>query len=120
LFDDLFEVPELDLALTITLPQLLTPDLQRLYDAIKADDYDAGEDVIPSILDRLDTPIERVRLAQAISNLRDAKRLDSRLAAAAIIDLDSRSRIFMHACLIHTVLINTGLSRTPGGLRLAA
>jgi hypothetical protein len=120
LFDDLFEVPELDLALTITLPQLLTPDLQRLFDAIKADNPDAGDEVIPRILDRLDTPVERARLAHAIVNLRDTKRLDSMLAAAALIDLDSRSRILLHACLIHTAFIHTGIARTPGGLRLAA
>jgi hypothetical protein len=120
LFDELFEVPELDLALTITLPQLLTPDLQRLFDAVKADDPDAGDDVIPTILDRLDTPVERARLAQAIINLRDAKRLDSLLAAAAIIDLDSHSRILLHACLIHTAFIHAGIARTPGGLRIAA
>jgi hypothetical protein len=120
LFDDLFKVPELDLALTITLPQLLTPDLQRLFDAIKADNPDAGDEVIPRILDRLDTPVERARLAHAIVNLRDTKRLDSMLAAAALIDLDSRSRILLHACLIHTAFIHTGIARTPGGLRLAA
>jgi hypothetical protein len=67
LFDELFELPELDLALTITLPQLLTPDLQRLFDAVKADDPDAGDDVIPRILDQLDTPVERARLARASS-----------------------------------------------------
>jgi SEC-C motif len=55
LFDDLFKVPELDLALTITLPQLLTPDLQRLYDAVKADDPDAADELIPRLLDSLDT-----------------------------------------------------------------
>jgi len=120
LFNELFEIPELDLTLTLALPPLLTPELQHLYDAIKADDYDAGEEVIPSILDRLDTPIERARLARAIINLRDTDRLDSLLAAAAIIDLDSRSRILLHACLIRTALINTGIARTPGGLRLAA
>src|SRR5436190_5298566 len=120
LFDDLFEIPELDLALTITLPQLLTPDLQRLFDAIKADDPDAGDEVIPKILDNLDTPVERARLARAIINLRDAKRLDSLRAAAAIIDLDSRSRILLNACLVHTAFIHTGRLRTPGGLRLAA
>ena len=43
LLDDLFELPELDLVLTITLPQLLTPDLQPLFDAVKADDPDAGD-----------------------------------------------------------------------------
>jgi hypothetical protein len=120
LFDYLFELPELDLALTITLPQLLTPDLQRLFDAVKSDDPDAGDEMIPRILDKLDTPVERARLARVIINLRDTKRLDSLLAAAAIIDLDSRSRILLHACLIHTAFIHTGQLRTPGGLRLAA
>jgi SEC-C motif-containing protein len=120
LFDDLFELPELDLALTITLPQLLTPDLQRLFDAIKADDPDAGDEVIPRILDQLDTPVERARLARVIINLRDTKRLDSLRAATAIIDLDSRSRILLHASLVHAAFIHTGRLRTPGGLRLAA
>ena len=120
LFDDLFELPQLDLALTITLPQLLTPDLQHLFDAVKADDPDAGDEVTPRILDRLDTPIERARLARAIINLRDTNRVNSLLAAAAIIDLDSRSRILLNACLIHTAFIHTGIARTPGGLRLAA
>jgi hypothetical protein len=120
LFDDLYELPELDLALTITLPQLLTPDLQRLFDAVKADDPDVGDEVIPTILEKLDTPVERARLARAIINLRDSKRLDSLLAASAIIDLDSRSRILLHACLVHTAFIHTGRLRTPGGLRLAA
>jgi hypothetical protein len=120
LFDELFELPQLDLALTITLPQLLTPDLQHLFDAVRTDDPDAGDEVIPGILDRLDTPVERARLARAIINLRDTKRVDSQLAAAAIIDLDSRSRILLNACLIHTAFIHTGIARTPGGLRLAA
>ncbi|MGO9977463.1 MAG: hypothetical protein ACLP01_32640, partial [Solirubrobacteraceae bacterium] len=59
-------------------------------------------------------------LARAIINLRDTDRVDSLLAAAAIIDLDSHSRILLQACLIHTALIHTGIARTPGGLRLAA
>lgn len=120
LFDDLFELPQLDLALTITLPQLLTPDLQHLFDAVKADDPDAGDEVIPRILASLDTPVERARLARAIITLRDTKRLDSLLAAAAIIDLDSRSRILLNASLIQAAFIHTGIARTPGGLRLAA
>ena len=120
LFDDLFELPELDLALTITLPQLLTPDLQCLFDAVKADDPDTGDEVIPKILDQLDTPTERARLARAIINQRDTQRLDSLRAAAAIIDLDSRSRILLNASLVHAAFIHTGRLRTPGGLRLAA
>lgn len=68
----------------------------------------------------MDTPVERARLGRAVIGLRDTKRLDSLLAAAAIIDLDSHSRLLMRASLIHTVFINTGSARTPGGLRLAA
>ena len=120
LFDELIELPDLDLALTITLPQLLTPDLQHLFDAIKADDIDAGAELTPRILDQLDTPIERARIARTIIDLRDANRLDSLLAAAAIIDLDSRSRDLLHASLVHAAFIHTGRLRTPGGLRLAA
>jgi hypothetical protein len=120
LFDDLIELPELDLALIITLPQLLTPDLQRLFDAVKADDPDAGAEVTPRILDQLDTPVERARLARTIIRLRDTKRVASLLAAAAIIHLDSRSRTLLHASLVHAAFINTGRLRTPGGLRLAA
>jgi hypothetical protein len=76
--------------------------------------------VIPTILDKLDTPAERARLARVIINLRESKRLDPLLAAAAIIDLDSRSRVLLNACLVHAAFIHTGRLRTPGGLRLAA
>ena len=76
--------------------------------------------MIPRILEKLDTPVERARLARTIINLRDTKRLHSSLAAAAIIDLDSRSRILLNACLVHAAFIHTGRLRTPGGLRLAA
>ena len=120
LFDNLIELPELDLALTIRLPQLLTPDLQHLFDAVKADDPNAGADLSPRILDQLDTPVERARLARTIIHLRDTKRLDPLLAAAAIIDLDSHSRTLLHASLVHAAFIHTGRLRTPGGLRLAA
>jgi SEC-C motif-containing protein len=120
LFDDLVDLPELDLALTITLPALLTPELERLYDAVAADDADTADEVIPTILDRLDTPTERARLAHTVIALRDTRRLDPLLAAAAIIDLDSRSQALLRACLIHGVFINAGVARTPGGLRIAA
>jgi SEC-C motif len=108
LLDDLVDLPELDLALTITLPELQTPELERLYE------------VIPTILDRLDTAKERARLAHTVIALGDARRLDPLLAAAAIIDLDSRSQALMWACLIHAAFIDAGIARTPGGLRIAA
>lgn len=120
LFDELSELPELDLTLTIDLPQLLTPDLQHLFDAIDDDDVDGGSQAIPKILDQLDTPVERARLARAVLTLRDSRRLAPLLAAAAIIDLASRSRLLLRASLVHAAFIHAGRLRTPGGLRLAA
>jgi SEC-C motif len=120
LFDGLFELPELDLAMTITMPPLRSPEIQRLFDAVNTADYDAGDEVIPTILDKLDTPTERARIARVILNLRDTKRLGALTAAAAIIDLGSRSRTLIRACLIHAAFIHTGNTTTPGGLRLAA
>jgi hypothetical protein len=120
LFDALFELPELDLALSLTLPELITPELQHLYDAVTADDPEAGDEVIPGILDRVDTPGERARLAREVIALREAGRLDALLAAAALIDLASRSRDLLYACLVHAAFINTGSAPTPGGLRVAA
>jgi hypothetical protein len=120
LFDELFYLPELDLGLTIALPPLIGPELQRLFDAVDADDPDAGDEVIPTILDRLDTPLERARIGRVVTELRDTGRLDSMLASAAIIDLHSSSQSLIRACLIHTAFIHTGNISTPGGLRLAA
>jgi hypothetical protein len=120
LFDELFYLPELDLGLTIALPPLVGPELQRLFDAVNADDLDAGEEVIPTILDRLDTPVERARIARVVTQLRDTGRLDSLLASAAMIDLDNSSQALIRACLIHSAFIHTGRISTPGGLRLAA
>lgn len=119
-FDELFDLPTVDLAITITLPKLRSPALARLLDAVADDDVDAGEEEIAQILDRLDTPVERARIAGVITDLRYAGRIDELIAAAAIIDLSSRSRFLMRACLLHAAFVDAGIMPTPGGLRLAA
>jgi hypothetical protein len=120
LFDDLIELPELDLALTLTLPQVRSPEIDRLLEAAANDDIDAGAELIPKITQQLDTPTERARIARVVLSLRDTGRLGPLLAAAAIIDLDSRSRTLIRACLIQSIFIHAGAISTPGGLRLAA
>jgi hypothetical protein len=52
--------------------------------------------------------------------LRDQHRITRRQAAAAIIDLDSRSRHFMAASLLETIAVSVGVTRTPAGLQIAA
>jgi hypothetical protein len=120
LLDELIELPERDLRLSLTLPQLRSPEIERLLDAAANNDIDAGDELIPKITPQLDTPTERARIARVVLDLRNTGHLDPLLAAAAIIDLDSRSRTLIRACLIQAIFIHTGAISTPGGLRLAA
>jgi hypothetical protein len=120
LFDELIELPERDLRLALTLPQIHSPEIDRLLDAAAHDDIDAGSELVPTITQQLDTPTERARIARVVLELRDTERLDPLLAAAAIIDLDSRSRTLIRACLIQAIFIHAGVISTPCGLRLAA
>ena len=59
-------LPCLDLSLQVELPKLLSPALGQLCEAIAEDDELAGEAVFDEVLDELDTPVERARLARAV------------------------------------------------------
>jgi hypothetical protein len=120
LFRELPDLPERDLTLLVELPELVSPELGRLYGAIAADDIDHAEELLPAVLERIDVPQTRARLADAIAGLRAAGRLDPLLAAAAHIDLDSHSRLLIHASLIQAAAVAAGATPTPGGLLLAA
>lgn len=120
LFDELRELPARDLSLLVPLPELVSPELTRLYRAIANDDVDRAEDLLPAVLERIDIPRTRAQLADAIAELQAAGRLDPELAAIAYIDLDSRSKLLISASLIHAAALAAGASRTPGGLLLAA
>jgi hypothetical protein len=120
LFRQLPDLPERDLTLLVELPELVSPELARLYRAIANDDVDRAEELIPAALERIDTPPTRARLADAVADLQAAGRLDPLLAAAAHIDLEGESRLLISASLIHAAALAAGTTRTPGGLLLAA
>jgi hypothetical protein len=120
LLADLVDLPCLDLSLQVELPKLLSPALGRLCEAIAEDDEIAGDAVIDEVLDELDTPFERARLARAVIALRDAGRCGGRLAAVALIDLASGSRQLLCASVIQAVAVRAGVARTPAGVLLAA
>ena len=69
---------------------------------------------------QIDTPQQRAQLADALAQLRDHDRINRRQAAAAILDLDSRSTRFIGASLLEAVALSVGASRTAGGLEIAA
>lgn len=52
--------------------------------------------------------------------LRDAGTLRRRLAAAALIDLASESRLLLGAGLLEAVAVRVGAARTPAGILIAA
>jgi hypothetical protein len=120
LLDELVVLPARELSLQLELPKLFSPVLERLLDAMERDDVDAGEAPFRELLDKLDTPLERGRLAREVLALREAGGLDRGLAAAALIDLASGSRRLFSACLLEAAAVRAGIERTPGGLVLAA
>jgi hypothetical protein len=120
LLAELVDLPCLDLSLQVELPKLLSPALGRLCEALAEDDEVAGDAVIDEVLDELDTPLERARLARAVIAARDAGRCGRLLAAVALIDLASGSRQLFGASVIQAVAVRAGVARTPGGVLLAA
>jgi hypothetical protein len=54
------------------------------------------------------------------STSRPPVRLEAPLAAAVLIDLDSRSDVHVSASLIEAAALAVGATRIPGGLLLAA
>jgi hypothetical protein len=120
LLAELVDLPCVDLSLQVELPKLLSPALGRLCEAIAEDDEPAGGAVLDRVLDELDTPLERARLARAVIAARDAGRCGRLLAAVALIDLASGSRQLLCAGVIEAVAVRAGVARTPAGILLAA
>jgi hypothetical protein len=120
LWEGLMDLPSADLSLLVTLPKLIGPDLQRLRESIEHDDPDWGWDALTAVAKQIDTPQQRARLADALVQLRDQRRINRRQAAYALLDLDSRSTRFIGASLLEAVAVSTGASRTPSGLHIAA
>lgn len=120
LLAELVDLPAVDLSLQVELPKLLSPALGRLCEAIAEDDELSGEAVLDEVLDELDSPLERERLARAVIALRDAGRCGRRLAAVALIDLAGGSRQLLCASVIQAVAVRAGVARTPAGVLLAA
>src|SRR3954469_15070104 len=120
LLAEVVDLPCLDLSLQVELPQLLSPVVARLCEAIAEDAEIAGDAVVEAVLDELDTPVARARLARAVMALRDRGRVPRRLAAVALVDLASGSRQLVCASVIEAVAVRAGVAQTPSGLLLAA
>lgn len=120
LLDEVVELPSVDLSLQVELPKLLSPSLGRLCEAVADDDELAGEAVFGRVVDEIDSPLVRARLARGVIAARERGAVDGEVAAAALIDLASGSRQLLCASVIEAVAVRVGVTRTPAGLVLAA
>ncbi len=118
LFDELWELPAVDLSLQVQLPKVFSPELDRLADAVR--DHDPDPELLEAVVEKIDTPLERARLARAVIALADAGAIGRVLGAAALVDLGSGSRRFLRAGVLEAVAVWVGAARTPGGILLAA
>lgn len=105
LWENLFDLPTTDIALHVRLPQLITPEQQRLRDAIADDEPDHGWDELTIATQQIDTPQQRARLADALLALRDQHRIRPTQAAYAIYDPSTPSQRLLAASLIHTIAV---------------
>jgi hypothetical protein len=118
LFDRLWELPAADLSLQVQLPKFFSPQLSRLGEAVADDDPDPR--LLDAVAREIDTPFERARLARALIAKADAGAIERQLAAAALLDLASDSRMFLRTALLEAVAVKVGAASTPAGIRLAA
>ncbi len=119
LWGEVIELPAHHLTLQFTLPKLVAPRLQQLLETIDDDDVDEADEALDEALAELDSAAARAVLVRAVVALRDAGRLGEQAAAAAILDLASRSQALVRASLIEAAAVAGGTARTPGGLIVA-
>ena len=117
---EVLELPQLDTSLQVAVPGLITPDVDALLEAVERDDVEAVEAALPPVLARVDTPLERDRLARAVCSLRDVGRIARPVGACALLELGSpQLDALMTAALVQSAAVALGRTPTPGGLLIA-
>lgn len=117
---EMLELPTIDSSLQLSLPRLLTPEVDRLLVAIEEDDLDAIDDALPAVLARVDTPVARAELARAVLALRDRGRIDPKVAAVALIELSApKLQRLVSSAVVETAGVVLGEVATPSGLLVA-
>ena len=120
LHDDLFDLPDVDLSLHVKLPEFAAPDRRRLENAMADPADDASWEMVKGVRQKVDTPHERLRLAEALIALRDARRIGRSEAAYGIYDLSCERSRLITASVIHALATYVGGDPTPAGLLVAA
>jgi hypothetical protein len=117
LFDQMLDLPEKHLSLQLPLPKVLSPELEALRHAIDDNDLDALDEHLELALKQVDNPLQRANLARAVLALAENNAIDTAVADAALVDLDSHdTSSLVRYSLLHALSVSVGASRTPSGL----
>ena len=117
--DDVFDLPAVDLSLHVALPEFAASERRRLRCAI-TDGNDGSWDTVRAVVAKVDTPQQRLRLAEALVRLRAEGRVGRRPFAYAMVDLSRGGTYLMTASVIHALATHLGGDPTPAGLLVAA
>jgi hypothetical protein len=120
LTQDIVHLPATDPSLRVVLGDPLGPEIDALRDSIAANDPQRSRQLLAAATTGVDTPGQRLHLAQALVALRGEGAISTHRAAAALRDLDSDSTLFVSASLVETLIVVLGARRTPGYLHIAA
>jgi len=118
-FDQLLDLPELDVSLQVRLPGIITPDMERAINALRDDDDDGFDDALEKVLDVTDSPERRLALAEAVLRLRDQGQIKRKFAAMAVLELDRPESMIFRSSMAESLAVLAGEQRTPAGLLLA-
>ncbi len=118
-FDQLLDLPELDVSLQVRLPGIITPDMERAINALRDDDGDRFDDALDKVLNAIDSPERRLALAEAVLRLRDQGQIKRKFAAMAVIELDRPESMTFRSSVAESLAVLAGEQRTPAGLLLA-
>jgi hypothetical protein len=120
LLSEVIRLPGLDASLHLALPALETPEIGRARSAFDEGDYEDLDRILEQAVALIDTPDHRLDLAQAVLIQRDAGRIDPKVAALAVMDLNQPRSTLMMAALAQAIAAANGNNATPSGLLVAA
>ncbi len=118
-FDRLLDLPELDASLQVRLPSITTLDMERAINALRDDDCDSFDEALDKVLDAIDSPEQRLALAQGLLRLRDQGQIKRKFAAMAVLELDRPESILFRSSVAESLAVLAGEQHTPAGLFLA-
>ena len=118
-FDRLLDLPELDASLQVRLPSIMTLDMERAINALRDDDCDGFDDALDKVLGAIDSPEQRLALAEAVLRLRDQGHIKRKFAAMAVLELDRPESLLFRSSVAESLAVLAGEQHTPAGLFLA-